>query len=290
MNIRNSFNNQIKVGINGYIYLCLLFFFFVACSNSKDVLIVIGKEEITKKELVKLFKEHPQQNTAAKANFISQLIESRILEKESEKMGISLQKEEIDSFIKESGLSEKHIQVAKLFLLRQKVADILIKEVEPSQEKINEILSQVKDVEPKKFVFQQVLLNKEEKAHNVLEEIKKGVSFDDAAKAYSLSPEGKRGGLVDYLYADELPQELSKALKNMKPGDVSGIIKSAHGFHIIKLKEVIETKKLSEEEKLRIAKEQAKKELTGDSYADWFAKKRKEYNVTVKWEKIENIN
>lgn len=288
--MRNSFNNHIKVGINGYIYLCLLFFFFVACSNSKDVLIVIGKEKITKKELVKLFKENPQQNAAAKANFISQLIESRILEKESEKMGISLKKEEIDSFIKESGLSEKHIQMAKLFLLRQKVADILIKNIEPSQDMVNEILSQVKDVEPKKFVFQQVLLNKEETAHHVLEEIKKGVSFDDAAKTYSLSPEGKRGGIVDYLYAYELPQELSKALKNMKPKDVSGIIKSPHGFHIIKLKEVIETKRLSDEERLKIAKEQAEKELAGNNYADWFAKKSKEYNVTVKWEQIENIN
>ncbi|GAB4434631.1 MAG: hypothetical protein OHK0040_05660 [bacterium] len=267
----------------------ILFLFFVSCSKPKDFVIKVGDKEVRKEELQALFQKTHSDTPAKKTNVISQLIESIILEEEAKKMGLSLSKGEIDDFMKENAITEQNKDSARLYLLRQKVANLLAKDLQPSKERVEALANEMKDVLSDKYIFQQVLLNKEETAYKVLEEIKKGMPFEEAARQYSISPEGKKGGLIDYLDADEIPVELSKALKKMEIGEVSGVISSPFGFHILKKREFIKSKKLTQEEKEALARKEAEKEAAGDNYADWFAKKRKEYNVIVKWEEVEKL-
>jgi|GEM_PF-3424714 len=269
--------------------LCILFVFFIACSKPKEVMIKVGNKEISKEELLAYFQRTSSDTSVKKAGAVSQLIEELILEEEAKKLNVSLSKEELENFVKENNIKEQNISTAKLYLLRQKVAATLAKDIEPTKERIETIAAEMKDVVAERYIFQQILLNKEENAFKVLEEIKKGLPFEDAAKKYSISPEGKKGGLIDYLDAEELPSELLVVLKKLKPNEISGVVRSAFGFHILKLKDVVKSRKLSKEEKEAAAKEEAKKQLAGENYADWFAKKRKEYNVTVKWEEIEKL-
>lgn len=284
-------NNLVNHSYTGCVisFLCILFVFFTSCSQKKEALIKVGGKEFTKEDLIKYFQKTNADTSVKKAAAISKLIEETILDEEAKKLGVSLSKEEIDNFLKDSNIKEQNVHIAKLYLLRQKVAAMLVKDLSPTKEMVENIANEMKDVISEKYVFQQVLVNKEETAYKVLDEIKKGLSFEDAAKNYSISPEGKRGGLIDYLNADELPTELLNVLKKLKAGEMSGVVSSPFGFHILKLKEVIRAKKLTNEEKEASATEEAKKRLAGDNYADWFAKKRKEYNVTVKWEEIEKL-
>lgn len=270
--------------------LCIPFLFSVGCTKRKEVLIKIGEKEFTKEELKSIFDETSVDSSVKKALVVSQLVEKVILEEEAKKLRVNLTQSEIESFLKENGMSEKNRETAKLYLLRQKVAQAISKDITPPVERVDAIMKEMKDVVPEKFIFQQVLLNKEDVAYKVLEEIKKGMTFEEAAKKYSIAPEGKHGGLIDYLNADELPIELVKVLKNMKEDEVSKVVKSPFGYHILKLKNVIKQKRLSDKEKEALAVEEAKKEIAGENYADWFAKKRKEYNVSIKWEEIEKIN
>lgn len=273
----------------GCVVLCILFLFFTGCSKPKEIIVKVGTKEIGKEELKSIFQKTHSDTSVKKANVISQLVETTILEEESKKMGISLSKAELEDFMKENAFSEQNKDIAMLYLLRQKVAKAIAKDLSPSKERVEAIANEMRDTLSDKYIFYQVLLNKEETAYKVLEEIKSGKPFEDAAKQYSISPEGKKGGIIDYLDADEIPVELLKVLKKMKEGDVSDVIRSPFGFHILKLKEFIKSKKLTKEEKEAYARKEAEKELAGDNYADWFAKKRKEYNVTVKWEEIEKI-
>ena len=84
--------------------------------------------------------------------------------------------------------------------------------------------------------------------------LKKGVSFEKVAKEYSEGPSAPRGGYLGKFTLGRMIPEFENALKKMKPGEISGPVKTRFGYHIIYLKsrkkpEVKPFEKLNEQEK-----------------------------------------
>lgn len=73
------------------------------------------------------------------------------------------------------------------------------------------------------------------KAENILLQLKDGASFRQMALKYSEGRQALNGGDLGWRKASELPDIFLQAVKNMKPGEVSAPLRSAGGFHIIKL-------------------------------------------------------
>ncbi len=278
------------------LYIILLCLFLLGCQAGKkeEPVIIIGEDKIGIARLKKDFDEYKsiytdKNNPNILAAFISNFVEKEILKQEAKKLNIEVKKEELDKFITDNSLSDKQLNIAELVILREKIAFYISKEVKINNTELEEKIKNIPDMEPEKIIFYQILVNNEETAYKAIKEIKEGIPFEEVAKKYSISPEGKRGGLIDYLNADELPQELLKILRQLKEGEVSKVVRSPYGFHILKLKEIISLKKLSYEERRIIAEKETRKELAGNLYADWFAKKRKEYGVKIEWEKIRDL-
>ena len=59
--------------------------------------------------------------------------------------------------------------------------------------------------------------------------------FGAVAARYSDSPDALRGGLLGWRQADRLPELFAEALTKLNPGDVSEVLRSPAGFHIIKV-------------------------------------------------------
>ncbi|HUL42471.1 MAG TPA: peptidylprolyl isomerase [Burkholderiales bacterium] len=76
---------------------------------------------------------------------------------------------------------------------------------------------------------------KRARAEQALEQIKNGADFAQIAVSYSDAADALQGGALGWRPAGRLPTLFLDALRSMKPGDVSGILRSANGFHIIKL-------------------------------------------------------
>lgn len=72
----------------------------------------------------------------------------------------------------------------------------------------------------------------------VLAEAKSGKDFAELAKSYSEDPAARKdgGALGSFKKGDMMP-ELESALVSMKPGEVSELVYTASGFHIVKLEE-----------------------------------------------------
>lgn len=79
----------------------------------------------------------------------------------------------------------------------------------------------------------QIVIDTEEGAKEVHKELKKGKAFDKLAERFSISPEGKSGGLTDWIDTETL--EVYNDAYNLKPGTYSNLLKSPYGFHIIQL-------------------------------------------------------
>jgi len=72
----------------------------------------------------------------------------------------------------------------------------------------------------------------------VLAEAKSGKDFAELAKSYSEDPAARKdGGAMGTIKKGDMMPELEGALLAMKPGDVSELVYSTSGFHIIKLEE-----------------------------------------------------
>jgi len=77
------------------------------------------------------------------------------------------------------------------------------------------------------------------KAENILSEIQKGADFATLARAYSDDPSGKKGGELGYIERRNLMGQIREAISSLKAGEVSPIIKSPFGFHILKIEKVL---------------------------------------------------
>jgi peptidyl-prolyl cis-trans isomerase SurA len=62
-----------------------------------------------------------------------------------------------------------------------------------------------------------------------------GGDFAKLAATYSDGPDALQGGALGWRSADRLPELFADALKTMKPGDVSAVLRSPAGFHLLKL-------------------------------------------------------
>ena len=73
------------------------------------------------------------------------------------------------------------------------------------------------------------------RAEQVLAQLRDGADFSKLAVGFSDAPDALQGGVIGWRARDRLPDAFAQALDALKPGEVSGIMRSPAGFHLIKL-------------------------------------------------------
>jgi parvulin-like peptidyl-prolyl isomerase len=79
-----------------------------------------------------------------------------------------------------------------------------------------------------------ILVKTEKEVNQVLERLKKGESFTTIAKDVSLCPSKKRGGDLGTFGRGQMVKEFETAAFALDKGQISGIVKTQFGYHIIK--------------------------------------------------------
>ena len=75
------------------------------------------------------------------------------------------------------------------------------------------------------------------RAEDALKQIKEGKDFAQVAAGYSDAGDALQGGSLGWRAHGRLPTVFAEAVPSMKAGEVSGLLKSPNGFHIVKLLE-----------------------------------------------------
>ena len=73
------------------------------------------------------------------------------------------------------------------------------------------------------------------RAERALAEARGGDDFGRVAASYSDAPDALEGGALGWRAHDRLPELYASALSRMKPGEVSEVMRSPAGFHVVKL-------------------------------------------------------
>jgi len=81
----------------------------------------------------------------------------------------------------------------------------------------------------------EVIGQRQKRAEEVARQLRTGADFAKMAATYSDASDALQGGAVGWRPSSALPPLFAEALNKLKPGQVTQIIKSAAGFHILKL-------------------------------------------------------
>ena len=80
-----------------------------------------------------------------------------------------------------------------------------------------------------------VLVKTRPEAVKLKKEIEKGeITFEDAARQYSLCPSGQNGGDLGFFTRKQMVQQFSDAAFDLKVGEISDPVGTKFGWHIIK--------------------------------------------------------
>lgn len=122
-------------------------------------------------------------------------------------------------------------------LLKQYAVNKLLMNVEVTEDEMKDFFEKNKE----NFNTQEtitsghILIETEEEANKIMEEIKEGKSFEEAAKEYSSCPSKEQGGSLGESNRGQMVPEFEDVAFAMEIGALSEPVKSEFGYHIIKL-------------------------------------------------------
>ena len=126
-----------------------------------------------------------------------------------------------------------------------------------------------------------ILVKDEKDAEKILEEIVAGKSFEDAALEYSECPSKTNGGDLGFFERGKMVPEFEEAAFTLNIGELSKLVKTQFGYHIIK----VEEKKNSDVIPFSQVKKQIEDYLLqtkqNNSFKSYTEKLRSQYEITV---------
>ena len=215
--------------------------------------------------------EREEKMKKARMEVLGRLIENRLLEEEMKKRKIEVPERDVDATIqdvlKSSKLTENDMKKAlaregmTYSTYRQRVRDELGKMRLVSREIKSKIV--IEDVvlrdyyqknlekftDPLEVKIQQIFFPVPERASQeetaaverearpILERARRGEDFAELARKFSKGPEAGDGGLLGYFKHRELMPELEEAGFKLRPGEISDLVRSPAGFHILRVLE-----------------------------------------------------
>ncbi|MBA5852047.1 peptidylprolyl isomerase [Clostridium sp. cel8] len=135
---------------------------------------------------------------------------------------------------------------------------------------------------PERVKAKHILVNSEEKAKEVLEKIKQGMSFEDAAKEYSSCPSKAQGGDLGEFTRGQMVPEFENAAFSLDIGVISEPVKTQFGYHLIKVEEKKEPSIASYDEVKDAIKKGLLQERQAYQYSKFNDELRKKYKVEIK--------
>lgn len=250
------------------------------------------------------------------------LISDKVIEQEAKKKGIEISDEEVekdfsdlkeslkeqtqfnemlsknnidDSYLKSQIKKDKTIQ--KFFEDTMKENEATEEEVKKyyddridaftsSEVKASHILISTKDLASGSALSEEEKAKKETLAREVLEKAKSGKNFAELAKTYSDDTvSAKQGGDLGYFTRERMVKPFSDAAFSLKVGEISDLVESEYGYHIIK---VIDKKE--EVQSFDGVKQSIKENIEYEKYQNLIAKLQEEAKIERNQEAFKQVS
>ena len=119
------------------------------------------------------------------------------------------------------------------------------------------------------------------KADSVLQQLRSGGNFAALARQYSDGPSAETNGLLGTFQPGELLPGFDEAVAQLRPGEMSGVVRTRVGFHIIRL----EARQAGGSRPFEEVQEDLKSDILRDKterkYVEWLETLRQQAYVKV---------
>jgi len=247
-----------------------------------------------------------------KEKILEQMIDEKILIHEAKKRKTRVNKKEIQDGIGEirkrfgteeeynqelarQGLSEEEFKEQvkeQLMVIKLIDQEVKAKVVPPTDSEIEDFYKQNESemVEPEQVRARHILIKVDEntdkkealkRIKDILKEVKKGkTSFAELAKKYSEGPTAPRGGDLGFFIRGQMVRKFEEAAFALKVGEISDVVETEYGYHIIQCIE----KKASEKKSLEEIREYLRnfifQKKMEERYGKWLRELRDKASIT----------
>ncbi|NIM03874.1 hypothetical protein GTN66_07005 [bacterium] len=247
-----------------------------------------------------------------KDKILEQMIDEKILIQEAKRKKVKVNSKEIQDGIGEirkrfgteeeynqelvrQGLSEgKFREQVKEQLMVIKLIDqeIKAKVVSPTDSEIENFYKQNESemVEPEQVRARHILIKVDEntdkkkalkRIRDILREVKKGeTSFAELAKKYSEGPSAPRGGDLGFFIRGQMVRKFEEAAFALKVGEISDVVETEYGYHIIQCIEKKASEKKSLEEVRDYLRNFIFQKRMEEQYEKWLRTLRDKASIT----------
>jgi foldase protein PrsA len=273
--------------VNQILFLGLVVsaFIFSACSKKSDkILVKIGGEKITVSEFESLIENAPynlQQYLATdngRRHYLDALIKEKMALIAAKKQGIQKRPEvkkqlaELEKRAKENYKRLKDEVIMnealkeRVVLTQNEVADYYQKHKEEFEK-------------PVELKVSHILLSAEGEAQAILMRVKKGEDFAKLAKEFSIDKvSASKGGDIGFFGRRQYVKDFEDAAYNLKKiGDISDVVKTPLGYHVIKLTD----RKQLKPQKMEDAENEIKQILQKEKLDQWLEDIAKKYKPII---------
>lgn len=246
-----------------------------------------------------ILKENPKLVNELKTRALNEVLIMALLKQEATKKQIRIAKEEVegrlsnwkDSYppggfeemLRKQSTTEDYLRarMANQILVEKITETLFGTETMVNDEEMQTYYKQHQEefFRPIRIHANQIVVPTLEEAEKIRQEVLSGqITFESAARKYSLSPDAAKGGDLGFFSKNEKISAFNKAF-SLTVGDISAPIQSPYGIHLIKVVEKQPSKKLAfHEAKDDIVKAIKKlKEVT--VYKEWVTKLLKDGEI-----------
>ncbi|MDF2661190.1 MAG: peptidyl-prolyl cis-trans isomerase, partial [Paenibacillus sp.] len=189
------------------------------------------------------------------AQVLNNLINEELVKQEADKAGVQVTDDdlnkELDSFKKSLSLSSD--EEFDMMLMQYGMTKDELKKQMPMQVRLRKLLEPKTDVteeEMKKYYDENkemlatpeqvkashILVSTKEESEAILAQLNTGADFAQLAKEKSIDPGSKdNGGDLSYFAKGKMVKEFEDAAFTLPVGQISNVVQTEHGFHIIKV-------------------------------------------------------
>ena len=200
-------------------------------SEEDVVLASIGNRKITMADFNERISNLPAQYreiiSKRKKEYLEELVNNTLLYQEAVRKKVYADKD-VKKVMEEA---RKKILVARL--LKDEVDDV----VDVTEEEIVNFYyaNQPKYMEPEVMRASHILVFSRKEAEDIFDTLQAGADFEETAKTKSLDPTAQRGGDIGYFAKGQLMPKFEEACGGLEIGEVTPVVKTKLGFHLIKL-------------------------------------------------------
>ncbi len=259
-------------------------------TGSENVIIELKGFGLTDEDIMAYIRSLPEESRrtalGSKENLklvIQDIIRLKILYREAISKGLDRD----PVYLKKLEEVKENLLVARL------LEEEIDKKINPTEEEIIEYYNSNIDLytAPEEVRISHIVVQTEKEALHVIERLKKGESFEELARKYSLDTDSaKRGGDLGFFFKDQLPKPLQESIFSLKIGEFTvKPVKTLWGFQIIRVTDYRPEKVLPLSEVRNQIIEDIKGTKRKEFFKEYMETLEKKYNVKVNWNQAEKL-